>query len=270
MGVGGGPHRRGSGPSRASSEGSRYEPWRSPRAPRTPRRLQSFLLQLKGRDRRADAREARLGTSRERPDPLARGEAVHFGHADVEKSAVGALPHWLPLVTRATVPPFLLGLSDIVFRLMSKERLFPERAMLAISSVMSFTLGLVLIERMMTAKGGVVVPIEQLRVVKEMLPDLPRGTYSEVAATAAAFIAGASMVSSMRAFGRSSWGSSFTASGQRLPYGGACTARLQSDRTCDMYSAGLPLGARICSGASVHLPALKRRSRWFTPLLRST
>ena len=55
--------------------------------------------------------------------------------------------------------------------------------MLAISSVMSFTLELVLIERMMTAKGGVVVPIEQLRIVKKMLPDLPRGTCSEVAAT---------------------------------------------------------------------------------------
>ena len=79
-------------------------------------------------------------------------------------------------MTRATVPPSLLGLSDIVFRLMSKERLFPERAMLAISSVMSFTLGLVVIEWMMTAKGGVVVPIEQLRIVKKMLPDLPRGT----------------------------------------------------------------------------------------------
>ena len=39
----------------------------------------------------------------------------------------------------------------------------------------------------MTAKEGVVVPTEQLRIVKKMLPDLPRGTYSEVAATAAAF-----------------------------------------------------------------------------------
>ena len=96
-------------------------------------------------------------------------------------------PHWLPLVTRATVPPFPLGLSDRVLRLMSKERLSPERAMLAISSVMSFTLGLVLVERMMTAKEGVVVPIEQLRIVKEMLPDLPRGTYSGIAATAATF-----------------------------------------------------------------------------------
>ena len=59
--------------------------------------------------------------------------------------------------------------------------------MLAISSVMSFTLGLVLVERMMTAKEGVVVPIEQLRIVKEMLPDLPRGTYSGIATTAATF-----------------------------------------------------------------------------------
>ena len=78
-------------------------------------------------------------------------------------------PHWLPLVTRATVPSFPLGLSGRVIRLMAKERLSPERAMLAISSVMSFTLGLVLVERMMAAKEGVVVPIEQLRIVKEML-----------------------------------------------------------------------------------------------------
>lgn len=35
--------------------------------------------------------DRRLGTSRKRPDPFARGEAVHFGHADVEKNAVGAL-----------------------------------------------------------------------------------------------------------------------------------------------------------------------------------
>ena len=122
----------------------------------------------------------------------------------------------------------------------------------------------------MTAKGGVVVPNEQLRIVQKMLPDLPRGTYSEVAATAAAFdrwsfdgVFDAGILSL-------TWGSRFTASGQRLPYGGACTARLKLDRTCDMYAAGLVLGARICSGASLHSPALKRRSRWLTPLLGST
>ena len=39
----------------------------------------------------------------------------------------------------------------------------------AISSGMSFPLGLVLMKRIMIAKGGVVVPIEPLRIVKEML-----------------------------------------------------------------------------------------------------
>ncbi len=96
-------------------------------------------------------------------------------------------PHWLPLVTRATVPPFSLSLYDRVLQLMSKERLSPERAMLAISSAMSFTLGLVLVERMMTAKEGVVVPIEQLQMVRNMLPSFPRGTYPGITTAAAKF-----------------------------------------------------------------------------------
>jgi AcrR family transcriptional regulator len=96
-------------------------------------------------------------------------------------------PHWLPLVTRVTVPPFSLGLYDRVLRLMSKESRSPEAAMLAIASVMSFTLGLVLVERMMTAKEGVVVPIQQLRIVSKMLSRLRRGIYPGIAATAAKF-----------------------------------------------------------------------------------
>ena len=48
--------------------------------------------------------------------------------------------------------------------------------MLAISSVMSFTLGLVLVERPMTAKEGIVVPIEQLRIVKEFHGFRPAAT----------------------------------------------------------------------------------------------
>jgi hypothetical protein len=70
---------------------------------------------------------------------------------------------------------------------MSKERLSPETAMLAVSSVMSFTLGLVLVERMMTPKEGLVVPIEQLRIVRQMLSRIPRGTYPAIAGTAAKF-----------------------------------------------------------------------------------
>jgi hypothetical protein len=59
--------------------------------------------------------------------------------------------------------------------------------MLAISSVMSFTLGLVLVERMMAARPGVVVSIEQLRKVKEMLPQLPHGSYPKIASAAERF-----------------------------------------------------------------------------------
>jgi AcrR family transcriptional regulator len=96
-------------------------------------------------------------------------------------------PHWLPLVARVAVPASSFAPYERLLNLMVKRRLSEQDAMLAVSSVMSFTLGLVLVERMMTARHGVVVPLEQLRRVKAMLPQLPHGAYPKIASVAARF-----------------------------------------------------------------------------------
>ena len=86
-------------------------------------------------------------------------------------------PNWLPLLTRVTVPSLTLKLWDRLLKLMSDDGFSAGAATLAVSSAMSFTLGLVLVERMMAAQGDIPVPVQQLRIVKEMLPRLPRGMY---------------------------------------------------------------------------------------------
>lgn len=95
-------------------------------------------------------------------------------------------PSWHPLLKRVTVPRLTLKLWDRLIELMSRDGFSAGAATLAVSSAMSFTLGLVLVERMMAAHGEIPIPVQQLRIAREMLPRLPRGTYPRLRRTASA------------------------------------------------------------------------------------
>lgn len=86
-------------------------------------------------------------------------------------------PNWFPLLTRIAIPPLTLKLYDRLLELMSKDGYAPEAVMLAVSSAMSFTLGLLLVERMMTAHRAEPIPVQQLRLVKELVPRMSEGMY---------------------------------------------------------------------------------------------
>lgn len=95
-------------------------------------------------------------------------------------------PHWLPLLTRVSVPPLSLAFYDRLVRGMRKEGFAGETAMHAFSSVLGYTLGAVLVERMMSSHHHPPVPVQRLSLVREMLPRIP-GRYSGLRATARNF-----------------------------------------------------------------------------------
>jgi AcrR family transcriptional regulator len=96
-----------------------------------------------------------------------------------------AHPHWIPLLTRPAVPISSLGFYDHLLRLMGEDGFRPDAAIHAFSSAMSFALGLVLTERMMTPHG-VVVPLQRLALLKEAIPHFSPGTYQHIAAAKSA------------------------------------------------------------------------------------
>jgi hypothetical protein len=96
-------------------------------------------------------------------------------------------PHWLPLFTRVTVPLSTLGFFDGLMKQMLRYGMGKADALHAYSSVMSFTLGFVLVERMMAGHGEVPVPVQRLKLLQSMLPDLPRKTYEGIVRVAPAF-----------------------------------------------------------------------------------
>jgi AcrR family transcriptional regulator len=96
-------------------------------------------------------------------------------------------PHWLPLLTRVTVPLTTLGFFDGLMKQMLRYGIGKADALHAYSSVMSFTLGIVLVERMMAGHGEVSVPIQRLKLLRSMLPDLPAKTYEGIVRVAPQF-----------------------------------------------------------------------------------
>jgi len=98
-----------------------------------------------------------------------------------------AHPHFIPLLTRTVVPPSSLGFYDHLLRLMAEDGFSSDAAVHAFSSAMSFTLGFVLTERMMTPRPGEVVPLRRLALLREQIPHLPRGAYPHIASAKAAF-----------------------------------------------------------------------------------
>jgi AcrR family transcriptional regulator len=98
-----------------------------------------------------------------------------------------AHPHWLPLLTRVTVPPLGLRFYDRLLALMSDDGFSPDAAVHAFSSAMSFTVGIVLVERMMGGHQHPPVPVQRLALVRDLMPSLDAAEYRGVAAAAPAF-----------------------------------------------------------------------------------
>jgi AcrR family transcriptional regulator len=96
-------------------------------------------------------------------------------------------PHWLPLLARVNVPPPSLHFYDRLLDGMCRDGFAPEAALHAFSTLLSFTLGEVLVEQMMSARDQPPVPVQQLARVRDLLPKLPAGAYRGVAAAAPAF-----------------------------------------------------------------------------------
>jgi AcrR family transcriptional regulator len=103
------------------------------------------------------------------------------------RSVLLAHPHWIPLLTRVTAPTSSLGFYDRLLKLMALDGFSWEAAMHAFSSAMSFTLGMVLVERAMTGHKDAPVPLQRLRLVKKLIPTLGRATYPHIAAAAPIF-----------------------------------------------------------------------------------
>jgi AcrR family transcriptional regulator len=98
-----------------------------------------------------------------------------------------AHPHFIPLLTRTAVPTSSLGFYDRLLRLMAEDGFSSDASIHAFSSAMSFALGSVLTERMMTPRPGEVVPLRRLALLEEALPQLPRGAYPQISSAKAAF-----------------------------------------------------------------------------------
>jgi TetR/AcrR family transcriptional regulator, tetracycline repressor protein len=93
-------------------------------------------------------------------------------------------PHWLPLLTRVTVPVCAMDVYHRLLSLMAKDGFRPEAAMFAFSSAMSLAIGSVLVERMM---GHPPVPVRRLTLMKAMVAEMPRGRYPHIASAATKF-----------------------------------------------------------------------------------
>jgi AcrR family transcriptional regulator len=98
-----------------------------------------------------------------------------------------AHPQWIPLLARAAVPTSSLGFYDHLLRLMAQDGLPRAAAVHGFSSAMSFALGFVLTERMMSPHQGVVVPLRRLALLKEAIPHFPPGTHRHIASAKSAF-----------------------------------------------------------------------------------
>jgi AcrR family transcriptional regulator len=98
-----------------------------------------------------------------------------------------AHPHWLPLLARVAVPWPSLHFYDRLLEGMCRDGFAPEAAMHAFSTLLSFTLGEVLVEQMMSARHQPPVPVQQHALMRTLMPQLPAGAYPGVVAAAPAF-----------------------------------------------------------------------------------
>jgi len=98
-----------------------------------------------------------------------------------------AHPHWVPLLARVTMPPPSLHFYDRLLEGMCRDGFAPDAAMHAFSTMLSFTLGEVLVERMMSAHHQPPVPVQQLALVRDMVPKLPAGAFPGVDAALPVF-----------------------------------------------------------------------------------
>lgn len=94
-------------------------------------------------------------------------EAAVTGAAWQARRVLGMHPSWLPLLTRTIAPASAVAVFERIVIAMAKDRISPATKLHAITSLMCFTLGFVLVERMMKPAGGEIVPIEQLRRARE-------------------------------------------------------------------------------------------------------
>lgn len=84
-----------------------------------------------------------------------------------------AHPSWLPLFTRKVAPTSAMSMFEGIAAAMLKDRVSPQRRLDSIAALMCFTLGFVLVERMMQTADGV-VPLAQLRAAHERTSASPR------------------------------------------------------------------------------------------------
>lgn len=97
-----------------------------------------------------------------------------------------AHPQWVALLTRVAVPPMTMRLYDRMLTLMAADGISSEGTLLTVSAAMSFTVGLVLTERML-GSANLPVPERHLRTAEEHLRSLPQGTFPSLARSITTF-----------------------------------------------------------------------------------
>lgn len=98
------------------------------------------------------------------------------------RALLRAHPEWLPLLTRAAVPASSLPSYEHLLELTAADGLTPLDTMYAVSAAVSFTLGAVLVERMMSGRESASVPAQQLRRVRDIISHAPPAKWPRVAA----------------------------------------------------------------------------------------
>ncbi len=93
-------------------------------------------------------------------------------------------PHWIPLLTRVTVPVSAMEIYHRLLDSMWKDGFYPEAAMFAFSSAMSLAIGSVLVERMM---GDPPAPLQRLTLMKGLVAEMPRARFPRIDAAASKF-----------------------------------------------------------------------------------
>lgn len=108
------------------------------------------------------------------PQPDWRRELVEgCRHA---RTILTAHPEWVPLLGRVAVPPMTLDLYERLLESMAIDGFDAEATMLAVSAAMSFTVGVVLAERVLHDEDGP-TPLQQLRVAEVLLPPIAIGDH---------------------------------------------------------------------------------------------
>jgi hypothetical protein len=116
-----------------------------------------------------------------------RGSTSSRPHVVTLEASFSRIHTGFPLLTRPVLPVTSLGFYDHMLRLMAQAGFPRDAAVHAFSSGMSFALGFVLTERMMTPRPGVVVPLHRLVLLKEAIRRFRPGVYPHITSAKAAF-----------------------------------------------------------------------------------